>query len=358
MNNAGSESRTNGYQPNPHTTGPAFEAYLAQRDPAPSDLVDTVGKVTRTLPSSVPSRTKRGANSKWGRAHPANATKINLPALEAFRGVIEHTLQHSVLSTEDREKTQLRWTAASQIIHTCHNTVRDGYLPVQYEQSDAGRLYAVGLSLQNVPREVRAAAMTGQWDYDISNAHFAILDQLAEKSGYTCTAIRDYLVNKRRIREAVSMAARIDVDDAKGCLIATVYGAGLNPYYGEIAKEIGRPAAERLFSFEPFVAIATDARRASAAILEAAPRSRGRITNAMSLVVEISEDRKTIASHLLQGMEAVALNAIVSHHGEDISLCVHDGWCSESRLDLKEQERLIAEATGLNLKVEEERLGK
>jgi hypothetical protein len=62
--------------------------------------------------------------------------------------------------------------------------------------------------------------------------------------------------------------------------------------------------------------------------------------------------------HALQGVEALTLKAVVTEHGEDILLCMHDGWVSRRRLNCSKLQNLIYVATGFELEIEEQKLPK
>jgi hypothetical protein len=232
----------------------------------------------------------------------------------------------------------------------------EGFLPVRYEEADSGRLYATGLSLQSCFRLVRRAAMAGQWDYDVSNAHYAILNQTAQKAGYDCHRIRDYLTRKKAIRAALAATAGVTVEQIKQVLIALIYGASTRRI-GSIPDILGtQKAAAALYNDPLFMGIANDAKSAFNAILKAVPAGK-RLRNALGSEIErAGRGEASLISHLLQGYEACALRAVVRMYGRQITLCVHDGWCSAERLDVPAMEAAILNDTGLQLAVEESML--
>jgi hypothetical protein len=62
--------------------------------------------------------------------------------------------------------------------------------------------------------------------------------------------------------------------------------------------------------------------------------------------------------HGLQGVEALALKTVVEHCGDQILLCMHDGWVARNRLNCQELENLIERQTGFCLGIEEQKLPK
>jgi hypothetical protein len=62
--------------------------------------------------------------------------------------------------------------------------------------------------------------------------------------------------------------------------------------------------------------------------------------------------------HALQGVEALVLKTVVEHCGDQILLCMHDGWVARDRLNCRELEALIETSTGFPLGIEEQQLPK
>jgi hypothetical protein len=234
----------------------------------------------------------------------------------------------------------------------------DGYVMHRYAQSRSGRLYGVGVTLQNTPTLIKEAALAGQWEYDFSNCHFTILDQMAAQFGYDCTAIRHYLGNKNAIRAAIADQAGIKVEQAKVCLLATLYGARASlSRENAIPEEIGADAAARLYQVEQYMAIKADIQGARQKILAGWPRTRnGRLINAFKKAIPRTAKAEERLAHLIQGVEALALKTVIDMHPDQICLVQHDGWASPDRLSIKTIEEAVMEATGYRLDLEETRI--
>src|SRR5262249_37929061 len=109
--------------------------------------------------------------------------------------------------------------------------------------------------------EIKAAALHGFWEYDLSNCHYSILLQLAQRVGVDLPEVRWYLENKRALREA--LAARIgteDLDAVKTCLISgPLYGAHSRlSERAAIQQLLGRESARRLFADPQYRALKRD----------------------------------------------------------------------------------------------------
>ncbi len=361
----GPDGYTNGYAPHPVLVKPVITEYLEVFGHPPSRLIDADGRAVRATARPIAARyyandadDKPKNNSKWIGCSPASWTPINLPALTAFRAELR-AFGSQLQDKDERAKFAFLADIADEIYCLSRNDIADGHLPVRYVQGPSGRLYAEGDSLQNAPRWVRRAAMAGQFDFDLSNAHFTILDQLAAARGYQCVAIREYLKDKRSVREQLADDIGIDIPNVKECLIALIYGARTNnSAYGAISDIIGsKQKTEALFANPTFRAIAADSAAATNALIRSLPADGTTVRNAMGLARERkSLNDRQIASHLLQGVEAAALRAVVRRYGDRITLCMHDGWCSTEALDHEEMQVQIQSATGLGFAIEVARM--
>ena len=92
-----------------------------------------------------------------------------------------------------------RFNQAAKLIHLATGNIElpEGCIFQMYQECVTGRLYGYSEHLQNAPREVRHAALNGQYDYDFDNCHYAILHQLAQKLNIHTPHITEYLQHKR-----------------------------------------------------------------------------------------------------------------------------------------------------------------
>ncbi|MEY3740088.1 MAG: hypothetical protein RLZZ192_764 [Pseudomonadota bacterium] len=333
--------------------GRALIRYL--QSPEPDTLVDLSGKefaaprnVILTRAANKDPLVENAKRSVWVGIQCARFIKINQQALEKF-----------IQSTDDRSH-QL---SALLLLKLSHNAKFPGCIPVQYEQKSTGRLVETLSAIQSTPREVLSAALTGYWDYDLSNAHFAILSALAKKYGLISPVIDEYLTQKRRIRNELAEYCAADIDDIKSGLISLLYGAALNPHekYASLGKSLGSRKAKR-FVKHPFVkSLNNEIKTIGGHIVSGMRKHAGHFINVMNIGAKPTGKRNQSAvllSHALQGYEALALKTVMRHFGDHIVLPMHDGWISDQRLECEHLSRLIFEATGLSLEIEENRLPK
>jgi hypothetical protein len=253
--------------------------------------------------------------------------------------------------------------SALRLLKLSRNTMCPGQIPVLYEQKSTGRLTEVLFGLQNNEREVISAALHGMWDYDLQNAHFSIFGAWAKKLGHATPVVDEYVRHKTQIRCELTELCHSNLDDIKQCLISLMYGAPLNanPDFARIPQILGETEA-KLFISHPFVkSLKQEISAIGKYIVDDTYTSRGCYVNAMG--IEPPNSPKATAkfrllSHALQGVEALALKTVVAQHGQDILLCMHDGWVSRTKLNCNQLQDSIFRTTGFELGIEEVQLPK
>jgi hypothetical protein len=227
-------------------------------------------------------------------------------------------------------------------------------LPITYEQKSTGRIFEVFSFIQCCPREVLSAALTGNWDYDIANAHFSILGQWAKRLGHSVDSIDYYLREKKLVRQTLSEDCRAPIGYIKESLIAILYGGILHtdPRFSSIADLLGKECATRFVNHPIVQGIKGDLTKVKKAIVNDLPRHAGKIGNSLGVYEALDPNSPTALCHALQGVEAQALKAVVQAYGENIILTMHDGWVSSVHLPEHELDELVSQATGFELHVE------
>lgn len=350
------------------------ETYLTRVHRRPSTRLlyaDQTGiKALKTVPEAVASRGMDGmSTSAWRKARKLNATRVDLDGLRRLQAWLIRTRDawragrpppaRLFADIQNLEVIERLTDATGRIIRMAKTDVLgDGWVMHRYAQSRSGRLYGVGVTLQNAPTLIKEAALAGQWEYDFSNCHFSILDQMAARFGHDCEAVRHYLATKKATRQAIADQAGITVEQAKVCLLATLYGAKASlSYQSAIPDLIGAEAASRLYQAEAFQAIKDDIQTARQKILAGWPRTRnGRLINAFGKAISRKDKAEERLAHLIQGVEALALKSVIDMHPDDICLLQHDGWAATVRLDIAAIERVVFDTTGYRLELEEERI--
>lgn len=332
-----------------------------------TNLLSEDGKLQHKLPEQALEAKRKGKDGKPGQtrvgwktairtAVPVNQEKLKalILAIEAQMYAQEHGLQSLLHGPVDHAYLQELLDEARTIYLLSRNKIAPGCVIHRYSQSESGRLYARGVNLQNAYRLVRQAALAGFYDYDIENCHFTILEQMAARYGYECSAIAHYRKNKSSIRCELATDLGVEVDQVKTALIALVYGAAFSEDEAKAIPQIlgSLELAQRAYANEHFRGLRDDVAGARAAILTGYPRSKQTIRNAVGLTMDVRRhtDLQQLA-HLLQGIESQALDAAHRLYADSIVLLQHDGFTSTRELDHRAIEQAIEAATGYRLEV-------
>jgi len=338
--------------------------YLESVTETSTDLITATGRYIKKPPKNgaIYCRDNKGSVAKkrfemrW--AIPVNVPNIAnyLAHLEAPDDLFLETLTH--LEEEPRKWLGMQIRALQRIIKLQRNTVTPfETIPLVYVETPAGRLQGQAFHLQNLPREVRNAALAGCWDYDIENCHFTIFAQLAQQHGYECQAVTQYMRHKALTRKAIAREVGITPGQVKTCLLALLYGAVRSESWrAAIPNEIGRRCARKLYRNTWFQTLHEEVRTGRAVILKAQYVFRDRIKNTLGKCTSAKEKPEKRLAHLLQGIEADMLNVVGELHGESLVLLMHDGFVSDKRLDVAGMEHAILKETGFTVMFEERHL--
>jgi hypothetical protein len=352
---------TRGYQFTPEVANVVAD-YLNARTIEPTHFMTLDGKRITTPPRAVASKDSDGHTQQvWRDADVVSVVPVNMARLSALRvrllGELDELKSAAEPDPSVIERTRYRLDMLNHVLRLAHTYAAGaGKVMMRYVMCPTGRLYGTGVSLQNVPREVRNAALDGLWDYDIENCHYAIFQQMAARCGCGTPAIANYLANKEDVRRGIAERVGITRDEAKDSLLALMYGAPLSLWAdASIPKNLGEENARRLYGDPDFAALAEDIMKGRRAIL--ADFEGKRLTNAVGLSIDASAKPRVRLAHLLQGVEVQALRAVQALHPEEIVLLMHDGFVSKVRLDVQRLGEVIRHATAYDLRLSEKRIG-
>lgn len=127
--------------------------------------------------------------------------------------------------------------------------------PEYWEQSDSGRCYGHGTSLQRVSKEVRHAALGRCHMYDFKAASYALLTDLALGIDPTLevSAITDYVNRRSNIRKSIAADVGISEEWMKTIFTSLGFGAKVaNNPFASIRKKLGVTAYNRLMINDQF----------------------------------------------------------------------------------------------------------
>lgn len=234
----------------------------------------------------------------------------------------------------------------------------NSWLPSTYEEKKSGRLYGQGCHLQNVCREVRHEALKGMYELDMSNAHYSFLAEAAAGAGQSLRAIEFYLNNKKVVRNTLTSDLQMDTAAVKTALISLIYGATTKtPFMGNEQTALRNLCGSdhqwrELVNHDLFKAIAKDVKTGGEIMTKACKIKGGNIYNCLNKPIAATEPQSKVTAHILQGLEAMALNAVVNAASDDVAVLLHDGIVWYNQPSAAYYELTIRNATGYSIKLE------
>ncbi len=331
--------------------------YLEPRERPLTRLISTNGLALRTMLSPVLSKDTKGITRKaWKTAKPLNAIPIDSKLLKSLYAHLTRREDGTItdlFAKAEQDDTKYLAEKIGKLLALARTDIagRDTIMHT-YIEAKTGRLYAKGESLQNAPKDIKAAALHGLYEYDFENCHFAIFSQMAARYGYEAEGVNHYVRKKREVRSTLSTDLGLAIDDVKMCLIALMYGAHTSIWHeNTIPKTIGAERAEALYEHPLFVALDTDLKEGGEAILQGWPKRRTTMLNAADKWVGNKEPKRVRLAHLIQGVEAKALERAIELYPDDILLLMHDGFVTSGTVDTRLIEREILKATGYRLEL-------
>lgn len=162
-------------------------------------------------------------------------TQRNAPALvlreEVSKERLDTLISGKVAGVSEEEVADLeRYKRTTKATSTTY------YKDVRYHfgenavESDIGRWYANGPSLQGMSRRLRnVLAVTIYVDVDIKNAQATFLQQLYEKKDWPCDALRGFNADRDSILAGIMAAEGCTRDDAKKTINAVMFGSRAEP---------------------------------------------------------------------------------------------------------------------------------
>lgn len=307
----------------------------------------------RRIPSHahvVSSKTKSGSR-RHGSGHPAAWLPIRTDLLLRFL---------------DKSSVEALRIQASRLLYLSDAYGRSGCVPMRYTEVGPGRIFD-SHGIQSLNKDIRKVALSGCYNYDISNCHLAVLRELTN-GRLQLSALNEYLRHKSEIRRSIASAmnpslANVGQDQIKQVklgIISLAYGGVLSTSAQvHLAKTIPEESARRGFVSHPFVrALKDDLRLASRDIVEHYATADGWVENAFGIrkQFDLRREFKSAVSHIIIGYESLALDAVLQRWGEKVILPMHDGWIMQDRIPTEEFEEEIFRKIGFRLSVEVEKL--
>jgi len=344
---------------------------LKQHTETPDYLRDAKGRRILTPPNAIISKDKRGNTRK-------TRTRLNSSMVPICRDSIKKLLHY--LNEEERNLLNGRSTGVSRIKHKSINEqlawvrrasyqslgilfssslkdpLPDSHLLQQYRECDSGRLLGLGFHLQNLIREVKNTALNGNWDHDIISCHFKLIYEIAKKHGYVAGAIKEYINNKSEFHQHLLDSYGIEKEDSKICMLSLIYGAPLTTFEEASIYKVLENKGDNFIHNELVISIKRDIAKSTKLLIDDGKISNGKIQNAVGKWMSIKKQNKSIASHILQGYEVLALHTAIEQLKGNILLLCHDGFVTKSNIDTTGVVELFYEKTGLEIEFKSESL--
>jgi hypothetical protein len=287
------------------------------------------------------------SNNKKFKGNILQAVKVNVKALYMI----------TKITPKNKKETRIKIQSAVMLDLAINNKkLPKGWISQQYVEHKTGRLYSVGVSLQNCCREVRYGALNKLFSYDLDNCHYSIL---AQKARNTHTPnINYYLANKNKVRNKLARDLNLPIDQVKQILISLIFGASLTEFkigyaIADIAKT--KDVYEKITSNNLVQGLYREVSKAGKELIKnhtvKTGRYAGKVTNAMGLICGDRESSKKL-SHILQGYEVKALEIVTSITQNDTAALLHDGWVTYSKYDKRVFEQALKSKLSINLTVE------
>jgi hypothetical protein len=389
---------TRGYRLAPDLDS-AINVHIRRVDERLPVLIMRNGTPINRLPGAIASENRhRGAPKAWAGAKLPNKVPVDFERLSAWAEHLHRyakTGEYLVADTfvrfspEDLEAVRYRERVLSRLVALSNSALGERrHVPIRYREEPCGRAFVIGVNLQSAPRDIRDAALHGNWDLDLSNCHYSLLFQLAAKVGVELPEVRWYLENKKDLRDGLALRVGISLDEAKACLIVLIYGVRLTLWAdADVPKLIGRARARKLYADPQYRALRADVQRARKAVLRAAERGAIRLTTGSGPALRVAEVRKLaegrlfnavggsitlletegrrkgkrrapaeLLAHIQLGLEAKIIRVIVDAHADDVLLLMHDGLVSRRELPINEITDLIYQRTGLRMALKQEQI--
>ena len=254
---------------------------------------------------------------------------------------------------------------------------------VIYKRGDTGRLnsvtrinekhYPILTNYQGIKKLYRANIFKGFYEYDINTAAPVILSQLYDRThSKKLKAVNHYIENKTESRKKWAKLLfwedeKANIKRIKSILTALFFGASLEEDYklGEHTKRLFMTGKEKeeldkLKESPSFFTLLYEVDKLYSSLAkEYLPIRKGMksklVTNEMGISKSFTAKEKNKAiAHIYQGYEVKILLALFDKFKDNVALLLHDAIFTNIKLDIDEIEKIAFDASGFNVKYEEE----
>lgn len=254
---------------------------------------------------------------------------------------------------------------------------------VIYKKGDTGRLNSVTrinekhhpilTNYQGIKKIYRANIFKGFYEYDINTAAPVILSQLYDRTHEKkLKAVNNYIENKTESRKKWAKLLfgedeKANIKRIKSILTALFFGASLEEDYklGEQTKKLfmkdeEKEELDKLKESPSFFKLLYEVDKLYSSLADDyLPIRKGMksklVTNKMGISKSFTAKEKNKAiAHIYQGYEVKILLALFDKFKDNVALLLHDAIFTNIKLDIDEIEKIAFDASGFNVKYEEE----
>ena len=230
-------------------------------------------------------------------------------------------------------------------------------IPIFYEEAKTGRYTAKNAILQGYHRSVRYAALRGCYEYDLEAAHQNILVQLLDREKIDfpeLDVLREYVKDKKKIREELSKTLMTSVETVKQLIQALTYGAQLVRNKKQSIYDIcegDQELIERVITNPWLEKLAKTFLIAHKHLIG----DKKILKNAVGIKSETLSGKAEAMAHILQGYERLVLDTLIRHSKpKDVALLIHDCIVYYTPKNTSDLSSIVYENTGFNLEFSEE----
>ena len=229
-----------------------------------------------------------------------------------------------------------------------------------YQESQNGRISPMKNldfpHLINIPPNVRLVMFSdmGYYDYDMSNSHLSIFNELCKKYDFIPQGIEEYINNKRYHRERWSYDFCIKEKVIKEYIISWLYGNGMNPIiHNPFYKDLGYERMMKIKDDDLLNTIYQDIIKGRRIVIENQQIVDNHYVNIMDKRYPTKKTKGQILCFFLFGYESKILEIVNDVIGDDMKVMIYDGWIGK-KTNIKYLESEVKNRLGIGIKFDEE----
>ena len=348
-----------------------FEKYLLQ-DWVSDKCMDTLQNDTKPCelsvidkrPKPINKLPKNGLVDRDIDGHPCTS-KIQInPLVQVNTTMLNNTIEElnnvSPLKIRKKSVYERHLIPLLQIRQSINNKRFPMNLLQLYQESQNGRISPMKNldfpHLINIPPNVRLVMFSdmGYYDYDMSNSHLSIFNELCKKYDFIPQGIEEYINNKRYHRERWSYDFCIKEKVIKEYIISWLYGNGMNPIiHNPFYKDLGYERMMKIKDDDLLNTIYQDIIKGRRIVIENQQIVDNHYVNIMDKRYPTKKTKGQILCFFLFGYESKILEIVNDVIGDDMKVMIYDGWIGK-KTDIKYLESEVKNRLGIGIKFDEE----